>query len=1005
MPITTPTPGQTNWDAPLNTALNTLESEVEAVGPTANTYTDTQLISEVSRANGAYLAKLNNLSDLNNAPAARSNLGLGNSATRNVGTTSGTVMAGDDSRVTAPLSVFNVKTFGLAVGNGIADDTVAVQNTINAASAAGGGIVYFPAGSYLLTPTSSPALTIPSNIQLIGEGRKNTVLIKNANGILISASGPATDPSGATHVRYCSFKDFSINGNNKTGFLFQFYYADNLVIRDLYMSNNQDICIAGVEFWDSRFFNIVTESCGGQVADSLLPNVLLQNSVASSGFGFSTDNNNQIYFIGCRWEAFQTGAVWIKQGVSNTNNPNGIHFTDCKMESSLINGGPFLLADASCVHIGVDHLYCFAGNFFGSYSTPVKVINWAAAHSSLENVIIVNGATNTVNLGVDLFAGNGSTAVLNNVVGKYTTAPTGSHIYLEPSTTGAVVVRNCRSTSGVEFDGFWPHASGNTTNKQAYANTSDTFSRIAVIGDTQDRYFMDANGTANWGSGSASVDVQMSRTSAGVLSMNQGSMAVQPGGRFINFSSATGALVYSSFINGNSNDSLQIKSAGDHYWGPGTAIQDTNLYRAGVGVLKTDNTFVAGNGLNVANQATLTGATSGATELVVQVTGDTNPRLYATAGGVLNLGPGNAATDTNIYRGGVGIVQTDSSLQVAGTVTSTGTLTATNAASVGGNLTVTGTTTSTGTLTATNAASVGGNLTVTGTTTSTGTLTATNAASVGGNLTVTGSTTSTGTLIASNAATVGTTLSVTGTTTSTGTLAAVNNATVGGTLSVTGTTTSTGTLAAVNNATVGGTLTVTGTTTSTGTLAATNNATVGGTLSITGTTTVSGGVIPANSGFRSFGTGGMINTLNTSSGLSVTTVAGTIYWAAVYIPYNFTSTGLIVSIGSVGGTDKWILSLYNSAGTLVANSATAGITVGTANTKQAFAFTSTVGLVGPGVYYVALQSNGTTAKFLAFNNNFEGFTTGSVAGTFGTLPSIAPGSGYIQGVGPFANTY
>lgn len=48
----------------------------------------------------------------------------------------------------APETVFNVKTYG-AKGDGITLDTNAINNTITAAVKAGGGTVYFPAGTYL----------------------------------------------------------------------------------------------------------------------------------------------------------------------------------------------------------------------------------------------------------------------------------------------------------------------------------------------------------------------------------------------------------------------------------------------------------------------------------------------------------------------------------------------------------------------------------------------------------------------------------------------------------------------------------------------------------------------------------------------------------------------------------------------------------------------------------------------------------------------------------------
>src|SRR2546421_1595211 len=57
-------------------------------------------------------------------------------------------------------NVYNVKTFG-ATGDGKAPDTPAINKTIDAAAAAGGGTVYFPAGNYL-----SVSIHLKSNIAL-----------------------------------------------------------------------------------------------------------------------------------------------------------------------------------------------------------------------------------------------------------------------------------------------------------------------------------------------------------------------------------------------------------------------------------------------------------------------------------------------------------------------------------------------------------------------------------------------------------------------------------------------------------------------------------------------------------------------------------------------------------------------------------------------------------------------------------------------------------------------
>lgn len=89
----------------------------------------------------------------------------------------------------------NVKRFG-AVGNGIADDTAAIQAAINLNPAS---VVLIPAGTYKITAP----LILRDGITLRGEGRGATVLTKtDFNGACISG----------TDVDQVSLEDFTING-------------------------------------------------------------------------------------------------------------------------------------------------------------------------------------------------------------------------------------------------------------------------------------------------------------------------------------------------------------------------------------------------------------------------------------------------------------------------------------------------------------------------------------------------------------------------------------------------------------------------------------------------------------------------------------------------------------------------------------------------------------------------------------------------------------------------
>lgn len=141
-----------------------------------------------------------------------------------------------------------------------------------------------------------------------------------------------------------------------------------------------------------------------------------------------------------------------------------------------------------------------------------------------------------------------------------------------------------------------------------------------------------------------------------------------------------------------------------------------------------------------------------------------------------------------------------------------------------------------------------------------------------------------------------------------------------------------------------------------------------------------------------------------TAGTDTACTDGTTYFVELNIPYNQTLTGLAYQIGSVGGTDKVISTLYNSSGTVVANSDTAGATVGTAAQIQSVAFTATYS-ARAGRYFAGVTFNGTTAKFRTYPIPGSAFIAGSEAETFGTVTNITPGTTFTADNGPLCYVY
>lgn len=120
-------------------------------------------------------------------------------------TTSGTGQIIDQRGATQPN--FNVMAYG-ARGNGAADDTVAVQNAINAA-AIGGGTVYVPPGTYKITSE----VTVANNVSITGAGAYVSTLKWGGTNQTTSAILHVQGPNNAP-VTGIAFRDFGLDGNN-----------------------------------------------------------------------------------------------------------------------------------------------------------------------------------------------------------------------------------------------------------------------------------------------------------------------------------------------------------------------------------------------------------------------------------------------------------------------------------------------------------------------------------------------------------------------------------------------------------------------------------------------------------------------------------------------------------------------------------------------------------------------------------------------------------------------
>jgi hypothetical protein len=113
-------------------------------------------------------------------------------------------------------NVYNVKTDSRlaahAAGNRLSDDAAAIQQAIQTAASAGGGVVYLPAGTYKLGFSQGCSLTLASRVVLAGDGIGKTTLTYGYGPPPRSGGYAVCFPSQASGL-----VDLSMKNVNKSG--------------------------------------------------------------------------------------------------------------------------------------------------------------------------------------------------------------------------------------------------------------------------------------------------------------------------------------------------------------------------------------------------------------------------------------------------------------------------------------------------------------------------------------------------------------------------------------------------------------------------------------------------------------------------------------------------------------------------------------------------------------------------------------------------------------------
>lgn len=331
----------------------------------------------------------------------------------------------------------SVKDFG-AVGDGVTDDTAAIQAAITAAKAANGGTVFFPAGTYICA--SQLTCTSATGVRLVGMSASSQLV----GGSTIKYTGTATPFLNATgpSANFCiESLNIQYTSASFTGTLVKVAAGGFTMDKASLQGNGSSAAL----------YLLDMDAC----TDVVITKTYFQNAqyAISGQKSDGTSWCNMVSLQGCTFGNLTTSCI--------RNPGQAWDIGGCDFENLSTGAGSAITMDAACQSIGTNIHGCWLGD-----ATLTGAWAWIIWQGTGLNVTgcYFNGTGFVTQDGIRLLGTSYGVTVQNNYFGSFLNAVNlGSSLAVDANVVGNRFVSCTNKIAGTPISGCFSYQSYNTT--------------------------------------------------------------------------------------------------------------------------------------------------------------------------------------------------------------------------------------------------------------------------------------------------------------------------------------------------------------------------------------------------------------------------------------------------------------------------------------------------------------------------------------------------------------